>query len=227
MSELEAMLRDARPEPGERLLRAVSERFHLDSGRTHSDSVWLRPRARAGLSLGLAAAAVALVATFSGLSLAAGGADQVAHLFNRVTKAQAPKPAAKSPSDDQDEEECGSLAHKIREINIDPDNPNVNEPKNGTKTIDFSLELPKKSDGTVSVHFSTQDGTATAGVDYSGTSGDVSFPAGKKKETVSVTILSDSFVQEKEYFFINFTASNASLSPSNSQIKITIDNGDQ
>lgn len=62
------------------------------------------------------------------------------------------------------------------------------------------------SDGPVSVNFSTGNGTATAGSDYTATSGTLSFGDGETSKTFSVTILDDTIVEGDET--VNLTLSN-------------------
>jgi hypothetical protein len=56
-------------------------------------------------------------------------------------------------------------------------------------TILVTLTRTGGSDGAVSVHYATTDGTATDGVDYNQTSGTVSFAAGQTSKSFNVTIL--------------------------------------
>ena len=55
----------------------------------------------------------------------------------------------------------------------------------------FVVTLERAASGTVTVDYATSDGTATAGADYTATSGTLRFAAGQTSKTVSVTVLDD------------------------------------
>jgi glucose/arabinose dehydrogenase len=52
--------------------------------------------------------------------------------------------------------------------------------------------------GTVSVHYATSDGTATAGSDYTAASGTLTFADGEASKTFNVTVLDDNLVEGNE-----------------------------
>lgn len=220
-SRLEGVLRDARPEPEAAVVRAVVDRVR-ERARPAGG---LAPRTRIGLAIGLVAAGLVVVIPFGGLSLAAGGAHGIGHL---VKKASAPGPpgiVAGGPGKKQYQEQCGALAHKICEVEVDPDHPKVKEPKKGSTTVTLDLKLDKPSDGTVSVSYSTQDGSAEAGEDYQAQSGTIPFPAGAKTESVSFTIYADAEDKKHppdEVFYVNFSATNAVMDKDDNQEDITI-----
>ena len=58
-------------------------------------------------------------------------------------------------------------------------------------TLDFAVTLDKAANVTVTVDYATSDGTATAGQDYTATSGTLTFAAGTREQTVSVPVLED------------------------------------
>ena len=55
-------------------------------------------------------------------------------------------------------------------------------------TLDFTVSLSRAATGTVTVAYATSDGTATAGADYTSTSGTLTFAPGETKETVRARI---------------------------------------
>ena len=55
----------------------------------------------------------------------------------------------------------------------------------------FQVTLSRAASGTVTVGYATSDGTATAGADYTATSGTLTFLAGETEKTVSVPVLDD------------------------------------
>ena len=58
-------------------------------------------------------------------------------------------------------------------------------------SLDFVVTLSRAASGTVSVDYATADGSATAGEDYTATSGTLTFNAGETTKTVSVPLLDD------------------------------------
>ena len=69
-------------------------------------------------------------------------------------------------------------------------------------TLDFVVKLNRKPwrDLEVTVDYQTQNGTATAGSDYTSTSGTLTFAPGEDKKTVSVPILDDAVEDNGETF---------------------------
>ena len=58
-------------------------------------------------------------------------------------------------------------------------------------TLDFAVTLDRETTNTVTVEYATSDGTATAGSDYTATSGTLTFQPGETEKTVSVPVLED------------------------------------
>ncbi|MCA1635798.1 MAG: hypothetical protein LC802_19445, partial [Acidobacteria bacterium] len=86
------------------------------------------------------------------------------------------------------------------------------EPASGSSPMGFTVVLSAPAGaGGVTVNFTTADDTggtnpATAGVDYTTTSGTLSFAAGQSVQTISVPILSDADAPEPdETFLVNLT----------------------
>ena len=78
------------------------------------------------------------------------------------------------------------------------------------RTLDFVVKLDRtpSRDGEVTVDYRTQDGTATAGSDYTSTSGTLTFAPGEDEKRVSVPIVDDSVEDSGETFTL--VLSNAS-----------------
>ena len=57
--------------------------------------------------------------------------------------------------------------------------------------IEFAVALDRATDGTVTLDYGTADGTATAGEDFTATSGRLIFTPGETERTVVVTVLDD------------------------------------
>jgi hypothetical protein len=82
----------------------------------------------------------------------------------------------------------------------------------GTVPCTFTVSLSAPSSFTVNVSYATADGTATAGSDYTVTSGTLTFAPGSATQTLTVPVLGDGIVEVDETFFVNLTGpSNATL----------------
>ena len=75
-------------------------------------------------------------------------------------------------------------------------------------SIDFAVTLSRAVAGPVTVDYATADGTATAGEDYTATSGALTFAPGETGKTVSVAVLDDAHDEGRERFTLHL--SNAS-----------------
>ena len=71
----------------------------------------------------------------------------------------------------------------------------------------FEVTLNRAATGTVTVDYATADGTATAGADYTATSGKLTFDPGETAKTVNVTVLDDEHDDTEET--LTLTLSNA------------------
>ena len=74
-------------------------------------------------------------------------------------------------------------------------------------SVSFQVSLSRAAAGAVTVDYATADGTATAGADYTATSGTLTFAAGDTAKTVSVPVLDDAIDEGEETF--SFRLSNA------------------
>jgi hypothetical protein len=70
----------------------------------------------------------------------------------------------------------------------------------GSKEFNFLVTLSPSSSGTVTVDYTTQNQTATAGSDYVAESGTVTFVPGDTSETIGITVLGDTTVEPNERF---------------------------
>jgi hypothetical protein len=75
--------------------------------------------------------------------------------------------------------------------NIFINNASVAEPTSGTAPMAFTVTLQYAYGSPVSVNYTTADGTATAGTDYTAKSGMLTFSSGETVRTVVVDVLAD------------------------------------
>ena len=75
-------------------------------------------------------------------------------------------------------------------------------------TLAFAVTLSRAPSGTVTVDYATADGTATAGSDYTATSGTLTFAAGETEKAISVPVLDDGHDEGSEN--LTLTLSNPS-----------------
>jgi subtilisin family serine protease len=85
-------------------------------------------------------------------------------------------------------------------------NVTANEGQRGWTKFVFTVSLSAASAQTVTVPFSTADGTALAGSDYRATSGTLSFSPGVTSMNVTVQVSGDRTAEPNETFFLNVGA---------------------
>ena len=99
------------------------------------------------------------------------------------------------------------------------------EVQEGDTTITFTVTLTPAATGTVTVDYATDDGTATAGEDYTAASGTLTFTTGDTTKTVVVTVLDDTVDEGRETFALKLSnPSGATLS--DGEATATIANSD-
>jgi Calx-beta domain len=104
--------------------------------------------------------------------------------------------------------------------------PRTTEGDSGTKNLAVTVTLSNASIQTVTVDFVTANGTATAGTDYTSTSGTLTIPAGSTSGTINVPITGDTAVEANETFTVNLSnATNVSFISSTITTAV-IDNDD-
>jgi hypothetical protein len=82
----------------------------------------------------------------------------------------------------------------------------VTEGNAGSTPCDFVVMLAPASGRTVTVAYTTANGTATAGSDYTAAAGTLTFPAGTTQQGVGVSVLGDTAVEADESFFLNLSS---------------------
>lgn len=81
----------------------------------------------------------------------------------------------------------------------------VQEGNSGTTTFTFTVSLSNASTQTVSMHYASADGTASAGSDYQATSGTLTFAPLETSKTILVTIYGDTTYEDYESFTMNLS----------------------
>ena len=83
----------------------------------------------------------------------------------------------------------------------------------GTGSLVFNVSLSEASADTVTVDFSTANGSATAGSDYVAASGTVTFSPGVTSQTIAVDVLGDTTFENDETFSVDLSnPANATIS---------------
>ena len=82
----------------------------------------------------------------------------------------------------------------------------LTEGNSGTQLATFTVSLSAAVPFPVTVKYATADGTATAGSDYTATSGTVTFAAGETSKSVSVPVIGDTVIESDETFTFNISA---------------------
>ena len=91
----------------------------------------------------------------------------------------------------------------VPEIRFDSDKTAFESDQNSV--FEFEVKLNQSSQNTVTVQYSTMDGTATAGEDYTATSGTLTFAPGDLTKTISVNIFIDEFLEGDETFTVSLS----------------------
>ncbi|MCP9493907.1 MAG: hypothetical protein MSG64_05545 [Pyrinomonadaceae bacterium MAG19_C2-C3] len=81
----------------------------------------------------------------------------------------------------------------------------VRESTRGTQTAIVTVALSAPSTETVTVNYTTADGTARAGSDYAATSGTLTFVPGSIKQTIAVPVLADTLRERDELFSLRLS----------------------
>lgn len=91
----------------------------------------------------------------------------------------------------------------------------VTEGNLGTTMATFTVSLARASTQTVTVNYSTTDGTASSPSDYQARAGTLTFTPGDTIEMISVVINGDTIDEANEQFFVNLSgATNATVTDS-------------
>ena len=92
------------------------------------------------------------------------------------------------------------------------DDVTVTEGDSGTTNATFTVSLSPSSSDTVTVNYATNNGSATAGSDYTAVSSTLTFNPGQTTKTVNVPIIDDTTFEVPETFSVTLSnASNANI----------------
>ncbi|MDH5631497.1 MAG: Ig-like domain-containing protein [Gammaproteobacteria bacterium] len=81
----------------------------------------------------------------------------------------------------------------------------ITEGDSGTAVATLTATLSKALAADYSIDYTTTDGTAIAGSDYTSASGRLTFPAGTTTQTITVPIVGDTIYELREDFFISYS----------------------
>lgn len=107
---------------------------------------------------------------------------------------------------------------------LEVDGDRVTEGDAGATSAKASFELKAPSALPVTVHWTTEDGTATAGSDYTPRSGTTTIKPGDEEGHASIPVLGDTTVEPDEQFRVRVTSvTNATLDDDSARITIAND----
>ena len=126
----------------------------------------------------------------------------------------------------QDKQGVGTIVDDDSTPTLSINDVTVTEGSSGATNAVFTLSLSSPSGQNVSVNVATQDGTATAGVDYVAQAGTVTIPPGTISVLITVPVFGDVLGEPNETFFVNLSgAVNATITDAQGQGTIIDDDG--
>ena len=87
----------------------------------------------------------------------------------------------------------------------------ITEGNSGTGNMAFTLQLSEISSSDVSVSYQTSNQSATAGSDYTSTSGTIIFPPGITSQTISIPLIGDTIAESDETFLITLDSPSGAI----------------
>jgi hypothetical protein len=85
------------------------------------------------------------------------------------------------------------------------------EGDSGVSNSNFIVRLNRVSDRDVLIDYVTNDGTATAGLDYNSASGTLTIPAGLLQATLPIGVIGDTLAEDDEFFTVSLSNPRATL----------------
>lgn len=123
-----------------------------------------------------------------------------------------------------DAQGVGTIVNDDLDPTVSVGNASVVEGDIGTTTLSLPVTLSGPSGREVDVDYATSDGTATAGTDYTATSGTLVFAAGETSKQIDVTVAGDLWVESNETLSVTLSSPfNADLGTSVATGTITND----
>lgn len=120
----------------------------------------------------------------------------------------------------------GTIIDNDAPVSLSVLDTNVVEGNSGTKNLLFQVGLSAVNGQQVTVNYSTSDGRAIAGSDYTATSGTLTFLPGTTVLNVAVPILGDTVIEPDETFFLNISNATGGTTIAKAQGTATIINDD-
>ena len=106
----------------------------------------------------------------------------------------------------------GTITDNDAEPALSVNDISLTEGNTGTANATFTVTLAPVSGRTVTVNYTTNDGTALAGADYAAGNGTLTFAAGETTKTVVVPVIGDLLDENDETFFLDLSVpANAGL----------------
>src|SRR5262249_20085895 len=94
------------------------------------------------------------------------------------------------------------------EPRISINNVSLLEGNSGSAPMTFTVSLSVAYDLPVTVNYTTTDGSASAGIDYTATSGTLTFAPGQTSQTIMVGVIGNTMLQPDRTFFVNVSTPN-------------------
>jgi hypothetical protein len=91
-------------------------------------------------------------------------------------------------------------------INLSPNGQTVVEGLTSPQNLSYTVSLSSSSTQTITVQYSTANGTALAGSDYTTTTGTLTFSPGVTSQTITIPILNNSVNEANETFTLKLTS---------------------
>src|SRR5262245_53559474 len=95
------------------------------------------------------------------------------------------------------------------EPRISNNNASLLEGNSGSAPMTFTVSLSVAYDLPVTVNYTTTDGSAIAGIDYTAASGTLTFAPGQTSQTITVGVIGDRLAEPDETFFVNVSTPNS------------------
>ncbi|HEY9848816.1 MAG TPA: DUF4347 domain-containing protein [Leptolyngbyaceae cyanobacterium] len=112
-------------------------------------------------------------------------------------------------------------------VSVTPATVSQTEGNGGAIAYNFTINLSHSSVVPVTVAYTTDDGTATAGSDYIDNDGTIAFNPGETSKSITVNVLGDNLPETSETFSINLvSATNATVNSTSKQSTGIITNDD-